>query len=70
MAARTTLNAKNLEALGSPRLAELILELVEGDAAAKRRASRAFRGGRAERDSEIHQQAIGCDKGSQVRAER
>ena len=38
MAARTTLNAKNLEALGSPRLAELILELVEGDAAAKRRA--------------------------------
>ena len=38
MAARTTLNTKNLEALGSPRLAELVLELVEGDAAAKRRA--------------------------------
>ena len=38
MAAKTTLNAKNLEALGAPRLSELVLELAEGSAAAKRRA--------------------------------
>lgn len=38
MAARTTLNAKNLEALEAPRLAELVLELTEGNAEAKRRA--------------------------------
>lgn len=37
MAAKTTLNAKNLEKLGAPRLAELLLELSGGDAAAKRR---------------------------------
>lgn len=37
MAAKTTLNAKNLEALGAPRLAALLLELATGDAAAKRR---------------------------------
>ncbi|WP_176559504.1 DUF6880 family protein, partial [Rubellimicrobium roseum] len=37
MAAKTTLNAKNLEALGAPRLAELLIELSTGDAAAKRR---------------------------------
>lgn len=38
MAAKTTLNAKNLEGLGAPRLSELVLELAEGNAAAKRRA--------------------------------
>jgi hypothetical protein len=37
MASRTTLNAKNLEALGAKRLAELLIELSTGDAAAKRR---------------------------------
>ncbi|TNC62891.1 DUF6880 family protein [Rubellimicrobium roseum] len=37
MASKTTLNAKNLEALGAPRLAELLIELSTGDAAAKRR---------------------------------
>jgi len=37
MASDKTLNAKNLAALGADRLAELLLELVEGDAAAKRR---------------------------------
>jgi len=37
MAAKTTLNAKNLEALGAPRLAELLLELSTGNAAAKRK---------------------------------
>jgi hypothetical protein len=35
--AKTTLNAKNLEALGAARLAELLLEISTGDAAAKRR---------------------------------
>ena len=37
MAAKTTLNAKNLEALGAARLAELLLELAAGNAAAKRK---------------------------------
>jgi len=37
MASKTTLNAKNLEALGAERLAELLMEIGTGDAAAKRR---------------------------------
>ena len=37
MAAKTTLNAKNLEALGAARLAALLLELAAGNAAAKRK---------------------------------
>ncbi len=37
MATKTTLNSKNLEALGAERLAELLLEISEGDAGAKRR---------------------------------
>jgi hypothetical protein len=37
MAAKTTLNAKNLEALGAPRLAELLMEISTGSAAHKRR---------------------------------
>ena len=37
MAAKTTLNAKNLEALGAARLAELLLEISTGSALAKRR---------------------------------
>ncbi len=37
MPAKTTLNAKNLEALGAARLAELLLDISTGDAAAKRR---------------------------------
>ena len=36
MPSETTLNAKNLAGLGADRLAELLLELAEGDAAAKR----------------------------------
>lgn len=36
MAGSSRLNAKNLEALGAPRLAELLLALSEGDAGAKR----------------------------------
>lgn len=37
MPSETTLNAKNLTGLGAERLADLLLELAEGDAAAKRR---------------------------------
>jgi len=37
MAAKSTLNQKNLEALGATRLAELLLEFTEGNAAAKRK---------------------------------
>lgn len=37
MPSNKTLNARNLVALGADRLADLLLELVEGDAAAKRR---------------------------------
>ena len=37
MAAKTAVNAKNLEALGAARLAELLVEISAGNAAAKRR---------------------------------
>lgn len=37
MASRTTLTAKNLESLGAPRLAELLIDIASGDAALKRR---------------------------------
>lgn len=37
MASKLTLNAQNLADLGAPQLAELLLELSSGDAAAKRR---------------------------------
>ncbi|MBY5440814.1 DUF6880 family protein [Rhizobium leguminosarum] len=37
MAAKTTLNAKNLESLGAQRLAELLIEISMGSAAHKRR---------------------------------
>ena len=37
MPSETTLNAKNLAALGADRLAELLLDVTAGDAAAKRR---------------------------------
>lgn len=37
MASTTSLNAKNLERLGAARLAELLMELADGDAAMKRR---------------------------------
>ncbi|MCT0226009.1 DUF6880 family protein [Synechococcus sp. CS-1328] len=45
-AARTTLNVHNLEALGATRLAELLLELSQGNAAAKRRLRLALAEGR------------------------
>jgi hypothetical protein len=37
MVSRKTLNARNLEALGARRLAELLIEIGTGNAAAKRR---------------------------------
>ena len=37
MASRKTLNAKNLEALGAERLAELLIEVSTGNAGVKRR---------------------------------
>ena len=37
MASRKSLNAKNLQALGAERLAELLIEISTGNAAAKRR---------------------------------
>lgn len=37
MASKTTLNAKNLEVLGAERLAELLIEVSTGNAAAKRK---------------------------------
>ena len=43
-AAKTTLNAKNLEALGAERLAELLLEISAGNASAKRRLRLALAG--------------------------
>ena len=36
MASKTTLNAKNLEALGAKRLAELLIEVITAVAAMKR----------------------------------
>jgi len=55
MASEKTLNAKNLAGLGTERLAELVLELSAGDAAAKRRLrlELASRNGCADVASEI-----------------
>ena len=50
-AARTTLNARNLEALGAPALAALLLELCEGNAAAKRRLRLALAEGQGADDA-------------------
>lgn len=44
MASKTTLNAKNLEALGVERLAQLLIEISSGDAAAKRKLRVALAG--------------------------
>ncbi len=44
MASKTTLNAKNLEALGTERLAQLLIDISTGDAAAKRKLRLALAG--------------------------
>ncbi len=60
MASEKTLNAKNLAALGAERLAELLLELAAGDAAAKRRLrlELASRSGGADVAAEIRKRLI------------
>src|SRR5215472_14499306 len=45
--AKTTLNAKNLETLGVERLAELLIEISSGNAAAKRRLKLELAGARS-----------------------
>ena len=49
MASKSTLNAKNLEALGTERLAQLLIEISTGDAAAKRKLRLALAGAEGSR---------------------
>lgn len=51
MASKTTLNAKNLEALGAGRLAELLIEISTGSAAAKRKLRLALAGAQGPREA-------------------
>lgn len=51
MAAKTTLNARNLESLGAPALAALLMEISTGSAAAKRRLRLALAGGQGAREA-------------------
>ncbi len=51
MASRTTLNAKNLETLGAPALAELLIEVSSGNAATKRRLRLALAGGQGAKEA-------------------
>ena len=44
MASKTTLNAKNLESLGAGRLAELLIDISTGSAAATRKLRLALAG--------------------------
>ena len=47
MAAKTAINAKNLEALGAERLAELLIEISAGNTAVKRRLRMELAGARS-----------------------
>ena len=58
-ASKKTLNLDNLEALGARRLAELLLELAAGDAAAKRRL-------RLELSAEAGPEAVAADIGKRL----
>lgn len=51
MASKTTLNAKNLESLGAERLAQLLIEISTGDAAAKRKLRLALAGAEGPREA-------------------
>ena len=51
MASKTTLNAKNLEALGAERLAELLIEVSTGNAAAKRKLRLALAGAQSPKEA-------------------
>jgi len=48
VAGKTALNTKNLEALGPARLAELLIEISAGNAAAKRRLRLELAGAQSE----------------------
>src|SRR4051795_10381376 len=62
-ASKRTLNLDNLQALGARRLAELLLELAAGDAAAKRRL-------RLELSAEAGPEAVAADIGKRLAALR
>ena len=51
MASKTTLNAKNLEALGAERLAELLIDISTGSAASKRKLRLALAGAQSPREA-------------------
>lgn len=51
MASKSTLNAKNLEALGAERLAQLLIEISTGDAVAKRKLRLALAGAEGPREA-------------------
>jgi len=51
MASKTTLNAKNLETLGAERLAQLLIEISTGNAAAKRKLRLALAGAQSPREA-------------------
>ena len=51
MASKSTLNAKNLEALGAERLAQLLIEISTGDAAAKRKLRLALAGAQSPKEA-------------------
>lgn len=51
MASKTTLNAKNLEALGAERMAQLLIEVSTGNAAAKRKLRLALAGAQSPREA-------------------
>ncbi len=53
MASKTPLNAKNLEALGAERLAQLLIEVSIGNAEAKRRLRLALAGARSPREAAL-----------------
>ena len=51
MTSKTTLNAKNLEALGAKRLAQLLIEVSTGNAAAKRKLRLALAGAQSPKEA-------------------
>jgi len=66
MAASTSLNAKNLEALGAARLAELLMEVAAGNAAVKRQLRLALAGAEGPRSvaKEITKRLAAIGRGS------
>ena len=66
MAGRASLNAKNLEALGTARLAQLLLQHTEGNAAARRdlRLALAEQRGPLEMAQEVHKRLAAVERSS------